>query len=332
MADRYTYLSSGLYRDTQTGKTVKSTTNPNKSAPASSGDGRSGSKGQTPILKPGTQINNASQATEAERAVQQQQAQDNLQINNPNQVNPFGSQTVTYDEQGRPTVTTGLSKGQQGIADSNDALSNMGRDLAKGNLQGSQLGTAFNPNLMARYGADSLEANRAKVEDAVYKRLTKNLDYRQGLEKQDVEQQLANRGIPYSNDPNSQYQQQMKDFNDRYDNIRADAMNSAVVSGGDEYSRNVGINETQRANDFTLQSGQRNQQLNESGQLANFGAGLQNPNYTQFQGTQLNYGSPTAADAAFKQLANQRLQISKSGGGGGGGATNSTSTTASVFG
>ena len=184
---------------------------------------------------------------------------------------------------------------------------------------------------MARYGADSLEANRAKVEDAVYKRLTKNVDYRQGLERQDVEQQLANRGIPYSNDPNSQYQQQMKDFNDRYDNIRADAMNSAVVSGGDEYSRNVGINETQRANDFTLQSGQRNQQLNESGQLANFGAGLQNPNYTQFQGAQLNYGSPTAADAAFKQLANQRAQIAKSGGGGGGGG-GSSSTVGSAFG
>lgn len=326
--EQFTYLSSGLYRDNKTGKTVKSKTNPNKSAASGGGGGNSKPKGQAPILKPGTQINNASQATEAERAVQQQQAQDNLAINNPNQVNPFGSQTVTYDEQGRPTVTTGLSKGQQAIADSNDALSNMGRDLAKNNLQGSQLGGAFNPNLTARYGADSLEANRGKVEDAVYKRLTKNVDYRQGLEKQDVEQQLANRGIPYSNDPNSQYQQQMKDFNDRYDTIRADAMNSAVVSGGDEYSRNVGINETQRANDFTLQSGQRNQQLNESGQLANFGAGLQNPNYTQFQGTQLNYGSPTAADAAFKQLANQKAQIAKQGGGGGGGGAPSTSGSA----
>lgn len=329
---QYERVSPGKYKDTKTGKIINSATDPNKAAPAarSGGGGSSGGNKQKPILKPGTQINNASQATEAERAVQQQQAQDNLAINNPNQVNNFGSQEVTYDAQGRPTVTNKLSAGQQGIADSNDALSNMGRDLAKGNLQGSQLGGAFNPNLTARYGADSLEANRARVEDAVYKRLTKNVDYRQGLEKQDVEQQLANRGIPYSNDPNSQYQQQMKDFNDRYDSIRADAMNSAVVSGGDEYSRNVGINETQRANDFTLQSGQRNQQLNESGQLANFGAGLQNPNYTQFQGTQLNYGSPTAADAAFKQLANQRAQIAKSGGGGRG--TGAPSTSGSAFG
>jgi len=330
MANRYTYKSPGVYYDTVTKKEVRSTTDPNKSSQGSTKKPASSTAKTKPILAANTQINNASQATEAEKKVQDAQAQENLKLGNANQINPFGSQTTTIGPDGRPIVTTSLSQSQQSIANADDAISQMGREAAQSNFKGSQLGQAFNPTLTARTSTGNLEADRARIEDAVYKKLTKNVDYNEARDKQNLEQDLANRGIPYSNDPNSQYQQQMKDFNDKYAGIRESAAAQSVAQGGEEYSRNVGIGETMRANDYMLQSGQRGQQLSEAQQLGQMGPGLRNPTYTGFQGTQVNYGSPTAADAAFKQLANQRAQIAKSGGGGGGGG--SSSTTASAFG
>lgn len=336
----YTRLSPGKWRDDKTGKILNSTTDPNKKAAAPKGSTPApGNNQQKPVSGPpkvSNQIKNVNQGVKADAAVEDYRNTQETQRGNANQVNPFGSQTVTYDENGRPTVTQTQSAAQSQIRQGDEAISNLGRGLAQSNLQGSQLGTSFNPNLMARTSSGDLATDRARIEDAVYGRLTKDTAYREGLDKQNVEQSLANRGIPYSNDPNSQYQQQMKDFTDKYNNIRADARAQAVQMGGDEYSRNVGINETQRANDYTLQSGTRNQQLGEAQSLSGMGPGMANPNYQGFQGSAYNLTPPSALNTALKtlsqgdqQLANQRLQISKSGGGRGGGS--GTSTTDSAF-
>lgn len=152
-------------------------------------------------------------------------------------------------------------------------LANAGADLALQNLQATNLGSAFNPTLTDRPLTGQLEADRARIEEAVFGRLTRGLedDYRRGREQ--AEQNLRNAGIPFSTNPDSQYQQRLGAFDKRFDDARLAARQTAIGIGGDEYQRAFGIGEQLRQNQLGEQSGIRNQQLSEVGNLSNVGLG-----------------------------------------------------------
>lgn len=273
------------------------------------------------------EIKDAGSALEAEQTAGLDEAQTNIKINNPNVTGPTGSQKVVQNADGSASVEQSLSPDQQDILDKNEGLSQKGLDLAINQLGGSGLGTAFNPQLAGRTTTGDMNADRARIENEVFSRLTRDMDQEYGNSKQGKEAELANRGIAYSSDPNSRYQQELTGIDKRYDSVKADARQRAAEIGGTELQRSFGINEQLIANQMSQQQGVRNQNLQEVGGLSNMGAGLLLPNFQPYQGANYDPANPAALDQAFRQLGLSQQEINlqkkalaqKGGGGGGGG-------------
>lgn len=208
---------------------------------------------------------------------------------------------------------------EQNIA-AQDQLSATALDLAGKNLGGTQLGTAFQPQLSERTSGADLAADRQRIEEETFARLSRDMDQRYAQEKEMTAQRLANQGIAYSADPNSRYQQELMGVDKRFDLARTDARQRAAEIGGQEYSRDFGISEQLRANQFSEQQGIRNQQLGEFGTLT--GQGNQSvQNWALSQGIK-NQEDQLALQKYIAQLqAKTQKQIAGGIGGGGGGSS-----------
>lgn len=279
-------------------------------------------------------ISNPQTAIQSELTAADYEAAKNLQLANPNQVNPFGNRAITRDQEGNITVTDSLSGGQQKILSNEEALSNVGRELAIGQLQSGAFGDVFNPQLAPRVSSGDLASDRQRYEDAIFAKFTRDQGEQKKLEEEQLRQRLYNQGIPFSADPESRYQQELKAFNKRYDTLRENAMQTATQLGGEEYQRNFGINEQLIANQLSQQQAVRNQRMGEVSNLSGLGAGLMLPNFQAYQAPTYNPANPTDIYATFEQLsdadkdralqkwiASQTLKKSGGGGGGGGGST-----------
>lgn len=317
-------LSAGRYRNTETGEVRNSTTKPTgtpKQGGGKKGNGKKGGgkkgggrqpprdRGQNlppdpdtgfPQQPPHTQNQIANDLNEAQRTdkagdvwdaemeTANREAERDLAYNNPNQYNPFGSQTVTIDPvTGQPTVTQNLSPEQQQILAQQQGLSTRG-----GAKAGEQL------DQFQRFNPEDFGADRARIEDEVFGRLTRGLDDQQKRDTEAAAQSLADRGIPYSNDPNSRYQQEMHDLNQRYDDARTNARRTATEMGGGELSRQFGIGQSTHQ-----------QQLSDIGALSGLGTGLIMPNFQPFQGTDYNPAGGFDIYTTTEQLENQRKQL-----------------------
>ena len=201
---------------------------------------------------------------------------------------PFGSQVVSQDKAGNITTTSTLDPNQQKIVEQDAALSQAGRDLAK-----DALGKVTLDAPTARITTGQANADRARIEEAAYNRLTRNFARDEARAMQNTEQALANRGIPANaNDP--QYKAFVDAERERWANARSDAMNNAVQLGGQEWQRDYTINEGVRAN-----------QMGEISNMASFGQGAQIP---QFQNQVSNMGNPNEIAATNKALAAEKEQ------------------------
>ncbi len=283
-------------------------------------------------------ITNIEQGVNAEKTVQGAQAAENIRLNNPNQVNTFGSQTTTVDENGVPTVTSKLSPEQQAIVDKDAAISNKGRELALSLAGEGNLNQQFDPKLQDRIGSGDLINDRRRQEEELSQYLARDMDKNYDTKKQQLEQTLYNRGIAL--DPNNkQYQDHMREFEDTFARERGDIRAQALQFGGQEMDRTFGMNEQTRANQFNEQQGTRNQRIGEINQWAGAGTGAQIPNFTPYQGTSVNYGSPnqiglglTAAQQNARQLKIAQQAANRVGGGGGGGSSQTVATSPFVEG
>lgn len=306
MADSYVRVYPGRWKNSRTGQTVTSATDPGKAAapkPGTQTGTQAGKpRGKQPILKKGNIITDVSSGTEANIKVANAQGRENIKINNPDYIGPDGTSRVTIDpETGKPTQVVTRSPGQETIASNQDNLTNAGLAYAGEGLK--KLG----------------QFDRTKVEDAVYNSLTRDTNRNEQQDQQGFEQSLNNRGIPYSADPNSRYQNEMKDFQNKYTDIRQGARNQAVITGGQEGRADYGSQ---------LQGIQTAQQL---------GGGLRSTGTPGFTGTQETYGTPTDQDAALKALgiSREQLAIAKqrlNNSGNSGNSGNGGSTTNPAFG
>ncbi len=243
-----------------------------------------------------------------EYRLQHKVAQDNIAYNNPNQVNPFGSQSVTYDENGNPVVTQKLSDAQQGILEQGQGITQAGQGVTQDYLSNYK-----------QFGTQDFGAKRNEIEDAVFSRLTKNVDQDYANTKAAKEQELYNKGIPFSPDPNSRYQQELRGIDQRYDDLRTDARQRAAEIGGQEYQRQYGI-----------ELGTHQQGLSDAVTTQQLGTGLQLPQFQAYQGANIQVSNPTDVDLAMQQLQQNQQQIdiqrnaaNKMGGGGGSAETSS---------
>lgn len=222
-------------------------------------------------------------------------------LTNPNQTNPFGSQTTTYDPvTGAPTVNQSLSKGNQGVVNS-----------IQGNAQlsGNALNQIFSTGALGSLTGNTKSGKvgpMSNYEKAVYDKLTYGTKDQEARDRANLEQTLAQRGIPVGSEL---YNDQMKQVNDRYDQIYQTAKGQAVEQG-------------------------TNQTLSYIPTLAGVNTGgYMNPNFQGFQS--VAYQQPDVGSIfntlTQKDLTQQQINIAKSKGGGGGGSASTPKPSGPVF-
>ncbi len=315
-------VSPGVYKDDKTGKTVKAKTQAEAQKMLSGGS--------TPTTKPPVTAKPAPTPTQtlatnvaaqpvdtvsgqvaANKIIADQTAADAQRLANAGtQKNPYGNQTISTDANGQIVVDQQLNAAQQKLMEQDTGISQSGRQTAQDLQNKYNFSQGFNPELAARTTTADLGANRQRIEDAVYGKLTKDVATEQAQETEQASQTLRNRGIPLGS---PLYDREMKKLTDRYQGVKDSARQQAIAMGGEEYSRDFGINEQTRANQLSEQQGIRNQQIGEVSQFANTGTGLQTPQFQGYQG--VNYTAPSATDVygtvTGAQQNQQQIDIAK---------------------
>lgn len=235
-------------------------------------------------------------------------------LTNPNQVNDFGSSTVTIDPiTGQPTVNQSLSAGNKAALSGIQGTGVQASQVAQG-LLGNQYG-----QFVQGAGPQSGYMDQG-LEQAVYGRLTQGFDDQKARENEQLQQTLANRGIPVGSQA---YTNATKDFSTnwdtRYENARNNATQQGTATALQRQSNNIGG------------LGALNQGV---GTLAGVGqGGLVQPNFQGFQSVAYNqpdtqglyntqYAGQLTREQIEAQLEQQRIAksaIAGAGGGGGGG-------------
>lgn len=277
-------------------------------------------------------IKNAATGYEADQLAAEQEAGRQTQLRNPDQYNPYGSSQTRIDENGNVVQEQKLSEDQQKILDGGENLTQVGQKVSQSML--SQFGDGqFNPELAKRTSTGDMNADRQRIEDVLYEKMTRDVDRDASSTKKQKEQELYNKGIAYNADPNSRYQQELSSVDKRYDRLKAEARQNSVQMGGEELKNSFGINEQTIANQLSQAQGIRNQRVGEISSFQNLGTGLINPNFSQYQAADYNPTNPMESKAYFDSLDEagkarlQQLTIAKLGYGGkgpGGGSTGGT--------
>lgn len=228
---------------------------------------------------------NARRAVRGDIATADIGAQKQIEYGNADVKTDFGSSSTTYNpETGKYEYTETLSEPNQQILQQGQELTTTGQQLAQQGLQD-----------YSRFGMTGSPEERARIEDEVFSRLTKNYDRDMGRELQTKEQELYNKGIPYSDDPNSRYQKEIRGIQDRYQEAKDSARGQAVMMGGQELQNtfNMGLQSHQQGmQDLTSLQGQ--------------GTGLMVQGGPGFQGADFNL-TPSSSIG----LANRGLNIQK---------------------
>lgn len=172
-----------------------------------------------------------------------------------------------------------LSPEQKEILAGGQELTKGGQGIAQGYVDEYQ-----------KFGPEDFGDYRAKIEDSVFTRLSQNMDQDYQNTRQAKEQELFNKGIPYSQDPNSRFQQELGGIDRRYDEAKLQARSQAATMGGEEMQRQFGI-----------ERGTAQQNLGEASAVQAFGSGMNVP-YTPVT-------SPNAAYLGIEGMKNQQRQL-----------------------
>jgi hypothetical protein len=238
-------------------------------------------------------------------------------LNNTNQITPYGNltfnQTGTQQVNGKDvpqfTSTTSLTPQAQQAVDSQQALTQQLYDLAQnkfGQVQSATSGDYNYDNLPQIPGSADLNANRDTVTDALYGQATSRLDPMYNRQQDQINSDLASRGIVEGSDAYNQAQSQFGlTRNDAYNS----ALNQAIAAGGQEQSRLFGLGQANRNQAIQEQASIRSQPINEIGALLGTGQ-VQNPQFSNMTQTSV---APTdvigANSLAYQgQLANFQAQ------------------------
>jgi hypothetical protein len=272
-------------------------------------------------------VNDANSVLESQFDTAKKTTQAGNQLNNANQVNEYGQQTITYDENGNPTVTQELNEQEKTKLDQERGLEIGANEQAQesfGQLQ-DQWGQPLNYDSQPEVNVDQ-EAFRKDWESKVYGRQAQELDKQFQKQGQSFEQTMADRGIPVGSEL---YNAQQAEFEKNKAGAYEDARISSMQQSGQEAQRQFGNNLTARQQGIGEQNYLRDRPLNEMGGLMALGSGVAQPQYQGFQGqavagtdvagTALGYASLAqggADSAAQRQLQQQALNKARGGGGG----------------
>ena len=225
--------------------------------------------------------------------------------NNPNQVNPWGSQEVTRDANGNVIVKQTLTPEQEAIRQRDDQISQAGRDAAARQLGSGNFDTPFVPQTSARSSGADFLADRARIEEAIYSKFTRGIDDKERQDRAEFDQKLRNEGIQFSDDPKSAYQKRLRSLvTDRYDTARENARQTAIQQGGEEYKTDFGIQEQRIANEYSQGMGTHKGQLGDIETLSKLGPGVHDQSYQGY----IPAGFDPVAWAQLSEAEKRRIQ------------------------
>jgi hypothetical protein len=246
-------------------------------------------------------------------------------VNQINQNSPYGSLSYsgTVGEPDR-TATTTFNPTAQATYDQQ-------QQLAK-SLTGDAAATENQVSQVARTPFDISQApkvinpnatNLQQVQDAVYGRNTQYLDpqFQQG--QHDLENKLANQGIPVGSEA---YDREMANFGRQKQQAYGDARDAAIQAGGAEQSRAFGVSQAAHQQGVADLTTQRTQPMNELAAYLQGSPALQGPNFGQPAQYQVNPADVTNAYGLAQSAKNTAYQ------GGVNQATAANSTTGGLLG
>lgn len=219
----------------------------------------------------------------AGRQAAKQQAIQQQGLQNIEEQSPFGSKQFQTDPETGQIIgmETQLSPEQMAILAQGQQLTQMGQQQAQQALGG------YTPFELE----GGLVGERERIEQEVFDRLTRDVAEQEATERQRAEQELYNRGIPFSDDPDSRYQRELGVITQRFDDVRADARRRATEIGGEEFQRSYGIG-----------LGTHQQGLADIGALQGMGTGLMLPQFQGFQGPAYAPANPVDIWAAWQNV------------------------------
>lgn len=238
-------------------------------------------------------------------------ANQNQNINRPNQVNPFGAQQWTVDQYGRPQLTTSVSPNQGMINAQTEE-----RDIALGQVGQGLLG-GIGQSLSSPYsysgfqnqlpGQGDFAGERQRIEDQLYSGFETRMEPRFQQEREALDQRLADQGIP----PGSELYSRMHDqLSQRQADARIAAQTQASVLGGNEQQRLFEMGMGARQQEIGEYGQQRYGGLTDLGALAGQQRGFVSPAFQQQQQVALPQLDPGAYGFGYQGLA-QALEIAK---------------------
>ena len=239
-------------------------------------------------------------AAAAQGAANVETAKQQGLINNPNINNPYGSQQVTWDASGQPTINQTLAPAQQQLLDAQNRISNNLAGVAESGLNrvGSAMATPFDTTNIQPLQADA--AARQAAQDAAYRSQTARLDPQFQTQQDQLETKLRNQGLVPGGEA---YDLAMRDFNFGKNDAYSQAFNNSFNTGLAAQQADFGMqNQANNAN-LQQQSYLRSLPLNELNALRT-GSQVQNPTFQQYNPTQIGQ-TPIFNAAQAQNAANQ---------------------------
>lgn len=225
-------------------------------------------------------------------------------LSNPNIINPYGQQTVTYggEENLIPTVTQTLSPEQKALFDQSNRISQGMGDLAEGGIDrvGSMLGTGFNMDNIPGQ-AQAGQQGWDNAYNAIVERNQPFMDRRREM----TETQLSNQGIFRGSEAHGNAQRDLA-------NQENDFLLGAQQQATGQQQAQFGMDTQARQNAISQEAFLRQLPLNEINALRS-GAIINVPQFQGFQG-QTMAASPIMQAAQAQDQANMgRYNIQSAG-------------------
>ncbi len=239
-----------------------------------------------------------------------QTAEQQSQYNRVNETGTFGSATYGTDANGNTTRDFSLSDNQSLINQQREQ-----QDINLGHTANNLVNNAYG-DLSQSYNLDGapkilsesdLLTERKRVEDDLYGQFTRRIDPEFEKQTSDLEQRLAERGIPVGSEASLAAMERLRQ---NQGDARLDAQSEAVRLGGDELTRNYGLSADRRDRYVNEYEKSRGASLADLGSIYNLQRGVQQQ---PFSGTsQINLPSASLADLGlqYQSLENQRISAS----------------------
>lgn len=257
---------------------------------------------QNPI--PDTQkIDTPVQAINLQTAENEAAFNKNVLANQPNQATDFGQRSYTTDPAtGRTTVSDQATGQNKAALEGAQGLNVMGLGGAQNivNPQNSYINPfSLSQVTTPQFAPQGYDAERKRLEEATYQKLTQHLGEQEKQARQDFDQQMQNRGIPLGSDAyNKQKNQLDRSFND----ARLSAQLAATQQGGQELQQAYNINTGLRNQQIGELQGQSSFNLGLAGGLSGLGMGYQAPSFVGFNPVQYNAPDVSGTYLGYGQL------------------------------